>query len=46
MNGYFQIVNEETETSIMLYPAVDGGEELDMKEVASYLKQKIWVRVL
>ncbi|WWR17028.1 FapA family protein [Lachnospiraceae bacterium JLR.KK008] len=39
MNGYFQIVNEETETSIMLYPAVDGGEELDMKEVASYLNQ-------
>lgn len=39
MNGYFQIVNDESKTSIMLYPARGGGEELDMKEVANYLSQ-------
>ena len=37
MNGYFQIVNEEMQTSVMLYPAKDGGLELDITEVADYL---------
>ena len=37
MNGYFQVLNEETQTSVMLYPAKDGGEELEAKEVADYL---------
>ena len=40
MNGYFQIVNEESQMSVMLYPATDGGEELDITEVADYLTQK------
>lgn len=37
MNGYFQIINEEMQTSVMLYPAKDGGLELDITEVADYL---------
>jgi len=37
MNGYFQIVNEETQTSVMLYPASEGGTELDIREVEDYL---------
>lgn len=38
MNGYFQLINEEAVTSIMLYPATDGGEELDLAEAAEYLR--------
>ena len=37
MNGYFQIINEEMQTSVMLYPATDDGMELDITEVADYL---------
>ena len=37
MNGYFQLINEEEKTSVMLYPATNGGEELDIAEVADYL---------
>ncbi len=37
MNGYFQIMNEQEATGIMLYPARDGGEELDITEVADFL---------
>lgn len=37
MNGYFQLINEESQTSVMLYPAANGGEELDIVEVADYL---------
>ncbi|MBO5093536.1 MAG: DUF342 domain-containing protein [Lachnospiraceae bacterium] len=37
MNGYFQIVNEDEQTSIMLYPAEDGGEDLDITEAVDYL---------
>lgn len=37
MNGYFQIINEEMQTSVMLYPAKDGGLELDITEVTDYL---------
>lgn len=37
MNGYFQIVNEDGQTSVMLYPAEDGGEDLDITEVVDYL---------
>lgn len=40
MNGYFQVLNEETQTSVMLYPATDGGEELEAKEVVDYLTSR------
>lgn len=40
MNGYFQIVNEEAQMSVMLYPARAGGEELDITEVTDYLSFK------
>lgn len=29
MNGYFQLINEETQTSIMLFPAMESGLALD-----------------
>lgn len=37
MDGYFQLINEEGKTSMMLYPASDGGEALDISEAADYL---------
>lgn len=37
MNGYFQLINEEMQTSIMLFPAVNSGLALDVSEVEAYL---------
>ena len=37
MNGYFQLINEETQTSIMLFPAMESGLALDISEVEEYL---------
>lgn len=37
MNGYFRILNEEEQTSVMLYPADKNGEQLDINEVINYL---------
>ena len=37
MDGYFQVINEETQTCVMLYPAKDGGLQLDITEVTDYL---------
>lgn len=37
MDGYFQLINEAGKTSVMLYPARNGGEALDIAEVADYL---------
>lgn len=38
-NGYFKLQIEESETSIIVYPAVEGGDKLKIDEVMQYLNQ-------
>lgn len=39
MNGYFQIVINEKDISILLVPPTDGGKRIDIKEVSMYLNE-------
>lgn len=39
MNQYFQLFEESGKVYIQIVPAMDGGKELDIKEVQAYLEQ-------
>lgn len=39
-NGYFQLVCSNEGTKLKLFPATDGGENVDVNEVMGYLQQK------
>lgn len=39
-NGFFQIVNQEEGTFLKLFPAREGGREIDVREVADYLESE------
>ncbi len=39
-NGYFQLVMENGNTSIRLFPPVDGGEAIRIEELREYLARK------
>lgn len=38
MNGYFQIINGETGCGIRLFPPTEGGEKININEMAEYLQ--------
>lgn len=40
MNSYFRLVIEDNKTFIELFPATDGGAELDINEITAYLQLK------
>lgn len=38
-NAYFQLLMNESETYLKIFPSVDGGEDLTIDEVTSYLEK-------
>lgn len=40
MNGYFQLINEDSGTSVKLIPPTQGGEPIELSEVTNYLTVK------
>lgn len=39
-NGYFQLVTGERSTRLRIVPPTDGGSQVDVKEIMTYLKQR------
>lgn len=40
MNGYFQVINGNNKTYLKLFPAKDGGKDIEISEIIEYLEKK------